>query len=447
MPTGPRRPAHSLNRRDLLSHGLKLGLGLGLSHALSKSLGSSFGVTPALAEAQSRRRPRSGDHNILIYGDAGNGDDFQRAVGQAMWRDHLKSPFDFAVSTGDNQYLPTTPDVYERVFERPYAELVQAGLPFYQALGNHDLEEGRLVEQLAYSERVRALERGKGGFVLPSENYVVRKPNLTWIFASVGDGEGRISISPETERFLETSLREAQQNGWVILTTHYPLFSTGPRGDNKALQAKLLPLLERYPADFCFSGHEHHAEFLKPWEWMAQAIIGNGREIRPGRRSSERPSLFFMSEIGFARLRIVQNSARLSFINTRNEEVYVTTVQRRVPLWAEIEGRVDDSLRIRARFPTSWSPSEVDAQCGYSSEPTNPVLFSKGWTYSPLKYLYYDAPLGLDMYEGALPKGKSGFATVRFRRKGDARWIYADSGIGEKTGNYDGVSPSDLFPF
>lgn len=447
MPQGSRSAPLPVTRRELLNRALKLGTGLAFAQALGHAGGLPTGFESAFAASRRRGSPRSGDHEILIYGDAGNGDAFQREVGLAMWRDHRKSPFDFAVSTGDNQYLPTASDVYERVFERPYAELVRAGVPFYQALGNHDLEEGRLADQLAYSARVKALERGKGGFVLPSENYVVRKPNLTWIFASVGDGEGRIAITPETSRFLESALREAQGTGWIILTTHYPLFSTGPRGDNGALQAKLFPLLERYPVDFCFSGHEHHAELLKPWEWMSQAIVGNGREIRPGRRASARPSLFFMSEIGFARLRIIQNSARLSFINTRNEEVYVTTVQKRVPLWAEIEGQDGKALRVRARFPTSWAPSEVEAEWGYSNEPTNPVLFSKGWRYAPLRYLSFDPSSGLDAYEGALPAGAGGFAVARFRHPSDPRWIYADSGVGERTGNYDGVSPRDLFPF
>lgn len=442
MTQGPKRPAAFLNRRDLLSHGFRLGLGIGLAHTLGAPLSAE------LAWARGRRpSSKAGDHDVLIYGDAGSGDEFQRAVGLAMWRDHRKSPFSFAVSTGDNQYLPTTPDVYERVFERPYAELVKAGLPFYQTVGNHDVEEGRLAEQLAYAERVDALGRGTGGFVLPSQNYVIQKPNLTWIFASVGDGYGRIAITEETQSFLETSLREAQGTGWVILTTHYPLFSTGPRGDNAALQRKLLPLLERYPVDFYFSGHEHHAELLKPWEWMSQAVVGNGREIRPGRRSSARPSLFFMSEIGFARLRIKQTTARLSFVNARNEEVYVTTVQQRVPLWAEIEGRDGDSLRVRARFPTSWALTDIEAQACFSNSATSPALSPKGWHFVPLRYQYYDARSGLDRYSAPLPSGKSGFAAVRFRHRDDPRWIYADSGVGDRSGNYDGLSPRDLFPF
>ena len=40
---------------------------------------------------------------------------------------------------GDNIYEgPASPDDYLHKFEEPYAELLEAGVDFYAALGNHD---------------------------------------------------------------------------------------------------------------------------------------------------------------------------------------------------------------------------------------------------------------------------------------------------------------------
>ena len=78
--------------------------------------------------------------DALVYGDAGDGSRAQRSVGEAMWRSHQAVPFDAAFSTGDNQYLPTAANTYQRIFEVPFAELIGVGLAFYQTVGNHDLE-------------------------------------------------------------------------------------------------------------------------------------------------------------------------------------------------------------------------------------------------------------------------------------------------------------------
>jgi hypothetical protein len=399
---------------------------------------------PESKERRGFASDRDGVVNVLVYGDAGNGDSFQRAVGEGMWKAHRSDPFDFAVSTGDNQYVDTAPDTYRRIFEIPYAPLIAAGVPFFQAVGNHDREQNRLEDQLAYSRQVNALARGVGGWVLPSPNYVVRRGNVKWIIADAGDSQGRIVQSTATREFLEREVCEPSDD-WKIVTTHYPLWSSGPRGDNRVLQAWLLPLFERCPVDFYFGGHEHHAEAFLPWKWMPSAVVGNGREIRPGRTRSEREVLHFVDEIGFARLKFMGNTARLSFLTAQGAERWVSTFQKSPPLWAGVDGVRNGRVRVRALLPRGVGPGEYEVQIGHSAKATNPVLYSRGWTYAPSSYAGFDEPANLEVWEADARSLKSGrYVTARLRRKGDKRWIYADDETGMRHGNYDGVSPSTM---
>jgi|GEM_PF-2229320 len=394
-----------------------------------------------------RRQIRDGELDILVYGDAGDGSVPQIALGEAMWREYQKRQFAFAVSTGDNQYLPTSSNVYERIFERPYAKLIAAGVPFYQTLGNHDHEWNRVNDQLAYSRRVNALARGVGGFVMPSRNYVIRKPNVKWIVVDVANALGQVDISDETYTFLERELSENTPD-WKILTTHYPLWSTGPRGDNRTLQGVLLPLLERHPVDMYFCGHEHNGEVVRPWNWMFTATVGGGREYRPGRARSENESLYFMDQIGFARVRLAGDVARFSFIDVDNKETYVSTIQKRTKLWADIETQDGDTVRARLRLPQGLLANDVEAEIGFAGKnPSDPILEGKGWKFEPLEYLGYDRGSRLEIYTLRVrPELVGQVAIVRFRPIGLREWTYADSGEGALHGNYDGVEPAHYFP-
>ena len=76
---------------------------------------------------------------VLAFGDFGDGSDRQKRMAEAMARFHAKTPFDFAVTLGDNFYPagmagPADPR-WQRDFERLYEPM---HIRFYPSLGNHD---------------------------------------------------------------------------------------------------------------------------------------------------------------------------------------------------------------------------------------------------------------------------------------------------------------------
>jgi hypothetical protein len=81
---------------------------------------------------------KDGSVRFAVIGDVGRGDDAQRDVARQMTAWRARFPFDFVVMLGDNIYPPHTPEDYRRKFEEPYAPLLEAGVTFHAAIGNHD---------------------------------------------------------------------------------------------------------------------------------------------------------------------------------------------------------------------------------------------------------------------------------------------------------------------
>ncbi len=96
-------------------------------------------VAAAALSAQPIALPnRSGSLKFAAIGDNGTGDREQYEVGQQMARAHATFPFDLVIMLGDNMYGDEDPDDFVEKFERPYAPLLNAGVMFRAALGNHD---------------------------------------------------------------------------------------------------------------------------------------------------------------------------------------------------------------------------------------------------------------------------------------------------------------------
>jgi hypothetical protein len=259
----------------------------------------------------------AGTTRILVYGDAGVAEEPQLQVARAMARRHSAKPFSFALSTGDNWYIdePTeAASALKQIFEIPYAPLIQSRLVLYQTLGNHDHEANRMQTELEYA-------RTHPSFGLPAPSYVIERPHLKLIVLDAANAESKVELPEERMKWLEKELCEtAPSTGpkpWRVLSLHYQVFGTGKRGDFPELKQKLLPLLDRCPADFVLSGHEHHAELMEPRGTTWFVISGTGGAwARPARGKSELKSQFFSLEKGFAELTLTRNRAHLAFLDT-----------------------------------------------------------------------------------------------------------------------------------
>ena len=75
---------------------------------------------------------------FAIIGDSGTGDSNQLRVAQRLWAVHSKFPYEFVLMMGDNIYGGESTRDFEKKFTTPYKPILDAGIKFYAALGNHD---------------------------------------------------------------------------------------------------------------------------------------------------------------------------------------------------------------------------------------------------------------------------------------------------------------------
>ncbi|HNX57978.1 MAG TPA: metallophosphoesterase [Spirochaetota bacterium] len=277
--------------------------------------------------------PDSGSVHILIYSDAGYANDGQKYVAAAMVTRHKEYPFTFALCAGDN--IQIKPEVFgsrsmmnpwgdgglDEAFELPFAPLIESGLRFYTVAGNHDHQGFRYHIERNYSDNKNVTGMNSGGFVCPDSDYVVtcdRDKGIKIILLDVATAFSNLNWSDEREAFLRGELAK-NDNRWTILVFHYPLWSSGEDHGRDAalieLRKIILPILDTYPVDFVFSGHDHHAELFRyrGKNETRLAIVGNTARPHGINNEPDLPSVFRSDTRGFTELDIHGDTAELNF--------------------------------------------------------------------------------------------------------------------------------------
>jgi hypothetical protein len=211
-----------------------------------------------------------GSVRFAIIGDAGRGDGPQHDVAAQMekWREQF--PFDLVLMLGDNIYDRHTPEDYVLKFEQPYKNLLDAGVTFQAAIGNHDdpaqinYRHFNMGGQRYYSFRRAEMSVGGGlagagvrFFALDSRTF--DEDQLTWLGKELKDSSSR----------------------WKIVYFHHPLYTSG-RYDSasRALRIAVEPVLVEGDVDVVLSGHEHFYERTVPQRGIYYFISGAAGSLR-----------------------------------------------------------------------------------------------------------------------------------------------------------------------
>jgi predicted phosphodiesterase len=232
--------------------------------ALIVLLGSAASLPAQNADNQARRLPlKEGSARFAVIGDTGTGGSEQLEVAKQLAISHKRFPFEFAIMLGDNLYGSERPKDYEKKFERPYKPLLDAGVKFHAALGNHDDPNQRFYKPFNMEgERYYSFKAPKGSvrFFAIDSNYMDQK-QLGW---------------------LEKELA-ASGSDWKMCFFHHPLYSSGGRhGSDLVLREQLEPLFLKHGVNVVFTGHEHFYERIKPQKGIAYFIAGSSAKLRRG---------------------------------------------------------------------------------------------------------------------------------------------------------------------
>ena len=206
---------------------------------------------------------------FAIIGDSGTGSSSQYKVAEKLIAARAKFPYEFVLMMGDNLYSGSGPKDYEKKFEEPYKPLLDAGLKFYAALGNHDNPNERILQAVQHGRRAVLHVQAKNGvrFFALDSNYM-DQPQLQW---------------------LEKELA-ASGSDWKIAFFHHPLYSSAGRtAPTFSCATQLEPLFLKYGVDVVFSGHEHFYERIKPQKGIYYFTSGGAAKLREGDVEQDRP--------------------------------------------------------------------------------------------------------------------------------------------------------------
>jgi 3',5'-cyclic AMP phosphodiesterase CpdA len=206
--------------------------------------------------------PREEDSvRFAIIGDTGTGSKSQYEIGAQMTKARAVFPFEFVIMLGDNIYGSERPQDFMTKFEKPYQALLDAKVPFYASLGNHDDPTQRFYKLFNMNgERYYTYSKGHARFFVLDSNYM-DQPQLKWL---------EEQLSRSTDR-------------WKIAYFHHPLYSSGERhGSEVDLRAQVEPLFIKYGVDVVFAGHEHFYERIKPQNGIYYFTQGGSAKLRKG---------------------------------------------------------------------------------------------------------------------------------------------------------------------
>jgi 3',5'-cyclic AMP phosphodiesterase CpdA len=250
-------------------------------------LAGGLALGPLLRSRAEARPGRETSLHFLATADSGSGDSNQRAVGRQMGALHRRDPVELVLMAGDNIYPSGDLALVKATFQRPYRELLAAGVPFHAVLGNHDILTGNGKPQVAYPPfgmkgRWYSLRRGPVAFFMLDTN--VKAPwqhQLPWLKRELA----------------------ASDAPWKVVVGHHPIYSSGFYGNDPAAIARLTPLFRRHGVQLYINGHDHNYERSKPLQGTTYLTVGGGgASLRPVK--AEAQSARAVSVHSFAELQV-----------------------------------------------------------------------------------------------------------------------------------------------
>ena len=205
---------------------------------------------------------KDGTFKFAVLGDFGTGDRTQYQLADQMAAFHDKFKYGIVILVGDNLYGSERPQDFKKKFETPYKRLLDAGVKFYAALGNHDAREQRYYKL----------------FNMDGNLYYTFSPKAEVRFFALES----TYLVPEQVAWLEKELK-ASGSHWKIPFFHHPLYSSGERhGSDVRLREVLEPLFVKYNVSVVLQGHDHFYERVKPQKDIVYFVVGSGGKLRAG---------------------------------------------------------------------------------------------------------------------------------------------------------------------
>jgi len=273
--------------------------------ALLVAIGSAGALRSPAAQAPDARPDAL---RFAVIGDNGTGDRYEYEVARQMVVAREQFPFEMVLMLGDNIYGGQTPKDFVQKFELPYRPLLDAGVRFYAALGNHDNPSNRFYQPFNMGgERYYTFAKGNARFFVLDSDYLDDKQR-SWIDDSL----------------------KGSRDEWKICFFHHPLYSNGGRhGAQVDLRVILEPIFTRHGVDVVFSGHDHVYERLKPQRGIQYFVSGAAGQVRKGNlRQSDTTAAGFDQDQSFMLIEVAGTTLSFRAISRTGKTVDSGVLQK-----------------------------------------------------------------------------------------------------------------------
>ena len=208
---------------------------------------------------------------FAVIGDGGRGNEAQRRVADQMVRYHARFQFPFTLMVGDNIYEgPAGPEDYRLKFEEPYRALLDEGVKFFAALGNHD--DPQEIHYEHFNMRGRRYYR-----FAPPGNLLARITTPVAFFAL-----DSTYLDQEQLAWLDSELAESGAD-WKIVFLHHPIYTSGRyRASAFVTRSTLEAIFVRHRVNVVFSGHEHIYQRSTLQNGIQYFVSGGAGSLRQG---------------------------------------------------------------------------------------------------------------------------------------------------------------------
>jgi 3',5'-cyclic AMP phosphodiesterase CpdA len=275
----------ALSRRQLLALGLgaagSVAAGGGLHTQLWPLLAREDlvpGRSPALELAPAAWSTSPDRVTFAAVGDTGSGGRQAMAVADRMAQGYRDAPYGLVAHLGDLCYYGSVEDRFDDVFTKPMRPLIDAGVRFELAIGNHD---GALHHSDASLAEIDAELRLLG---TPARNYTTSHGPVDFFYLD-SSAPGLFGEDAPTQlEWLDDALASST-NQWKVVCMHHPVYSSGAHGSTPGADEVLEPILARRAVDLVLTGHDHHYERTRPVHGVTYVVSGGGCKTTPVGRS------------------------------------------------------------------------------------------------------------------------------------------------------------------
>ena len=219
-------------------------------------------AVPALVAQDLTVPLKNGSVKFAVIGDTGTGDQHQLAVAKQLSATRAKFPFEFVIMVGDNIYGGNSAKDFDKKFALPYKPLLDGGVKFYAALGNHDDPSERFYKPINMNgERYYTFNPAGGVRFFALDSTYMDEKQLKWL-------DEQLAVSGSE---------------WKIAFFHHPPYSSGEtHGSDETLRTQLEPRFVKAGVNVVLTGHEHFYERIKPQKGIAYFITGSSAKLREG---------------------------------------------------------------------------------------------------------------------------------------------------------------------